>query len=111
MRDQRVSSVLLEKDGTFFGLITDRDLHNRVMAAGLDPQTAIMEIATLAKKQHTAQGDGQHKQVNEQQVQGEHPRARLRCFSSTFSTTMTWNWRSSKIPENRAKSVIVNHYA
>jgi CBS domain-containing protein len=48
MRDQRVSSVLLEKDGALFGLITDRDLRNRVLAAGLDPQTAIMEIATLA---------------------------------------------------------------
>ncbi len=48
MRDQRVSSVLIVKDGTLFGLITDRDLRNRVVAAGLETSRPIMEIATLA---------------------------------------------------------------
>ncbi len=48
MRDQRVSSVLIVQDGVLFGLITDRDLRNRVVAAGLDTQRPIMEIATLA---------------------------------------------------------------
>ena len=48
MRDQRVSSILIVKDGVLFGLITDRDLRNRVVAAGLDTQRPIMEIATLA---------------------------------------------------------------
>lgn len=48
MRDQRVSSVLIVQDGALFGLITDRDLRNRVVAAGLDTSRPIMEIATLA---------------------------------------------------------------
>ncbi len=48
MRDQRVSSVLIVKDGALFGLITDRDVRNRVVAAGLDTSRPIMEIATLA---------------------------------------------------------------
>ncbi|GAB3188161.1 putative nucleotidyltransferase substrate binding domain-containing protein [Hydrogenophaga aquatica] len=48
MRDQRVSSVLIVQDGVLFGLITDRDLRNRVVAAGLDTSRPIMEIATLA---------------------------------------------------------------
>ena len=37
MRDQRVSSVLLVEQGHLFGLVTDRDLRNRALAAGLDP--------------------------------------------------------------------------
>jgi CBS domain-containing protein len=48
MRDQRVSSVLIVQEGVLFGLITDRDLRNRVVAAGLDTSRPIMEIATLA---------------------------------------------------------------
>ena len=37
MREQRVSSVLVEEQGHLFGLVTDRDLRNRALAAGLDP--------------------------------------------------------------------------
>lgn len=48
MRDERVSSVLIVRDGVLFGLVTDRDLRNRVVAAGLDTSRPIMEIATLA---------------------------------------------------------------
>ncbi|MCK6432285.1 MAG: CBS domain-containing protein [Burkholderiaceae bacterium] len=48
MRDQRVSSVLLVEQGMLFGLVTDRDLRNRALAAGLDPATPVHEIATLA---------------------------------------------------------------
>ncbi len=47
MRDQRVSSVLVVQDGVLSGLVTDRDLRNRVVAAGLDLQRPIQEIATL----------------------------------------------------------------
>ena len=36
MSEQRVSSVLIVEQGLLFGLITDRDLRNRVIAAGLD---------------------------------------------------------------------------
>jgi CBS domain-containing protein len=36
MRDARVSSLLLLKDEHLIGLVTDRDLRNRAVAAGLD---------------------------------------------------------------------------
>jgi CBS domain-containing protein len=48
MREHRISSVLIVQDGALFGLITDRDLRNRVVAAGLDTSRPILEIATLA---------------------------------------------------------------
>lgn len=48
MREHRVSSVLLVEQGHLFGLITDRDLRNRVVAEGLDIQRPVSDIATLA---------------------------------------------------------------
>lgn len=48
MREHRVSSVLLVEQGHLFGLITDRDLRNRVVADGLDIQRPVHDIATLA---------------------------------------------------------------
>jgi CBS domain-containing protein len=48
MRDQRVSSVVILQNEHLFGLITDRDLRNRVLAAGMDSSRPIMDIATLA---------------------------------------------------------------
>jgi CBS domain-containing protein len=48
MSELRVSSVLIEEQGHLFGLITDRDLRNRVVAVGLDTQRPIADIATLA---------------------------------------------------------------
>jgi len=48
MRDQRVSSVLLVKQGQLIGLVTDRDLRNRVVAQGLDIERPVADIATLA---------------------------------------------------------------
>lgn len=48
MSEQRVSSILIVEQGHLFGLITDRDLRNRVIAAGLDTQRPIIDIATLA---------------------------------------------------------------
>ena len=48
MREQRVSSVLIEQDERLFGLVTDRDLRNRAVAAGMDTGRSIMDIATLA---------------------------------------------------------------
>ncbi len=48
MRDHRVSSVLLIERDHLFGLVTDRDLRNRALAAGLDPATPVHQIATLA---------------------------------------------------------------
>lgn len=48
MREQQVSSVMLVERGHLFGLVTDRDLRNRVLAEGLDPRLPVLEIATLA---------------------------------------------------------------
>lgn len=48
MRELRVSSVLLVEQGHLFGLITDRDLRNRVVAQGLDIERPVADIATLA---------------------------------------------------------------
>ncbi|HSQ73263.1 MAG TPA: CBS domain-containing protein, partial [Rubrivivax sp.] len=48
MREQRVSSVLLVEQGHLFGLVTDRDLRNRALAAGLEPALPVVEIATMA---------------------------------------------------------------
>ncbi len=48
MRELRVSSVLLVEQGHLFGLVTDRDLRNRVVAQGLDIGRPMSDIATLA---------------------------------------------------------------
>lgn len=48
MQQQRVSSVLLVEREHLFGLVTDRDLRNRVLAQGLDPSRPVADIATLA---------------------------------------------------------------
>jgi CBS domain-containing protein len=48
MRDLRVSSVLLVEQGLLFGLVTDRDLRNRVVALNLDIARPVADIATLA---------------------------------------------------------------
>lgn len=44
MRDERVSSVLLLTDPP--SIVTDRDLRNRVLAAGLGPGTSARDVAT-----------------------------------------------------------------
>ncbi|MEY4979685.1 MAG: Arabinose 5-phosphate isomerase KdsD [Pseudomonadota bacterium] len=48
MSTLRVSSVLIVEQEHLFGVVTDRDLRNRVIAAGLDTARPIMDIATLA---------------------------------------------------------------
>jgi CBS domain-containing protein len=48
MSELRVSSVLLVEQGQLFGLITDRDLRNRVVAQGMDSGRPVADIATLA---------------------------------------------------------------
>ncbi len=46
MRDEGVSSLLVSEGGKLVGILTDRDLRNRVLAAGLDPQTAVAAVMT-----------------------------------------------------------------
>lgn len=48
MCQHRVSSALLVEQGLLFGLVTDRDLRNRVVAEGLDIERPVSDIATLA---------------------------------------------------------------
>lgn len=48
MQALRVSSILIVEREHLFGLITDRDLRNRVVAQGLDIDRPIADIATLA---------------------------------------------------------------
>jgi CBS domain-containing protein len=47
MRERGVSSVMLVQDEQLLGLVTDRDLRNRILANGLDLSTPAVEIATL----------------------------------------------------------------
>ena len=47
MRTHRVSSVLVMQEGALAGIVTDRDLRNRVLAEGLDASSVLIsDIAT-----------------------------------------------------------------
>ncbi|MCO5125122.1 MAG: DUF294 nucleotidyltransferase-like domain-containing protein [Rhizobacter sp.] len=46
MRAARVSSVLIVEAGRLVGIVTDRDLRDRVVAAGLDIDSPVIGIAT-----------------------------------------------------------------
>lgn len=48
MRERNVSSVMLVEQDHLLGLVTDRDLRNRVVAEGLDLSRPAADIATLA---------------------------------------------------------------
>jgi CBS domain-containing protein len=47
MRENGVSSILLVQDGQLMGLVTDRDLRNRVVAESLDLSLTAADIASL----------------------------------------------------------------
>lgn len=46
MREKRISSLLLIENGALCGLVTDRDLRNRVVADGFDIDRPVSDIAT-----------------------------------------------------------------
>lgn len=47
MRDHRVGAVLISKDGRLSGILSERDVTYRAVAAGLDPNTtAVSEVMT-----------------------------------------------------------------
>lgn len=48
MTDERVSSLLIVQDGELLGIVTDRDLRSRVIAAGLTVDRAVSEVMTTA---------------------------------------------------------------
>ena len=45
MRDRRIGSLVVSEDGKLRGIITERDVVNRVVAEGLDPAGATVENA------------------------------------------------------------------
>lgn len=47
MSERRISSIMIIEQGNLFGIVTDRDLRTRVVAAGLDLNLPIAEIATV----------------------------------------------------------------
>lgn len=46
MTDERVSSLMVMADDRLVGLLTDKDIRNRCVAAGLDTASAVTEIMT-----------------------------------------------------------------
>ena len=46
MSQAGVSSILVVEDGALRGILTDRDLRNRVLAVGLDPAAPVAEVMT-----------------------------------------------------------------
>jgi len=48
MTRERVSSLLVEHDGALQGIVTDRDLRSRCVAAGLDGATPLRQVMTPA---------------------------------------------------------------
>lgn len=46
MSEAGVSSILVVDEGGLAGIVTDRDLRNRVLAAGLDPDRPVREVMT-----------------------------------------------------------------
>lgn len=54
MEAQRVSSILVMHEASLFGIVTDKDLRNRVVATGLDIHQPVSQIATQHPK--TLQG-------------------------------------------------------
>lgn len=48
MHNKRVSSLLITENNTLKGILTDRDLRSRVLAVGIDPQSALSVFMTEA---------------------------------------------------------------
>ena len=48
MRDEKISSVLVVDEGKLVGILTDRDLRNRVVAQGLDYNIHVNAVMTQA---------------------------------------------------------------
>lgn len=46
MRDARVSCVGVVDEGAFVGIVTTRDMSNKVLAAGLSPETPVGDVMT-----------------------------------------------------------------
>ena len=53
MSQQGVSSLLIERDDHVCGIVTDRDLRNRVLAQGRDPAEPVASIMTPIRSRST----------------------------------------------------------
>ncbi|EWS65014.1 hypothetical protein Y695_01741 [Hydrogenophaga sp. T4] len=65
--------------------------------------------APRAKVQQATDGNGQHKQVDQQQVERKHPDRAAQVLLVDVSTTITWNCRGRKITDSMASRVRPNH--
>ncbi|KZY68929.1 hypothetical protein A3742_08815 [Oleiphilus sp. HI0071] len=50
MSEAKISSLIVVADGELAGIVTDRDLRSRVLAAGVDPNKPISEVMTSSPK-------------------------------------------------------------
>lgn len=50
MSEAKISSLIVVRDGELAGIVTDRDLRSRVLAAGVDPAMPISEVMTSNPK-------------------------------------------------------------
>lgn len=50
MREHRISSLMVKLPGGVFGIITDKDLRNKVLAEGLLPSTLVADVMTAPAK-------------------------------------------------------------
>lgn len=50
MRERSVSSIMLTENNQLVGLVTDRDMRNRALAASVDVNRPVSDIATLTPK-------------------------------------------------------------
>ena len=50
MRERSVSSIMLTENNQLVGLVTDRDMRNRALAASVDVSRPVSDIATLTPK-------------------------------------------------------------
>jgi len=57
MSQENVSSVLVMSDGLLCGIVTDKDLRQRVLGIDLDPHSAIEEVMTSNPRTLTADAD------------------------------------------------------
>lgn len=58
MRDRRIGAILITTDGVLAGIITERDIVFRVVAARLDPETTRIADVMTAEPDVAAPGDG-----------------------------------------------------
>jgi len=85
--------------------------HGSPAASGSESTKVSASAPPRPKKSRPPEGDRQHEDVDRQQVGREGQAARRTWRSSTFSTTMTWNCRGSRITDSMASPMSANHWS